>query len=577
MRASFTSEELLHDCKQHPLPCSPDVVGSKAVSGRSHFLLSFFLLVAAPIVMAQGVAITTHHYDNFRTGWNNQETVLTPASVSSPSFGMLFSVPIDSQVDAQPLVIPGVEAKVKGAGEDDVVYVASEGNTVYAIDSDSGEVLLSANFGPPVAAPPSCPTDPVSGINSTPVIDQTSSTMYVMVYTADPDGPAYYLHALDLATLIDKVAPVLVSASHTLTDGSTYNFNALYEKQRPALLLANGNVYAGFGSFCDKAGGQTRGWLLGWQADSLTPLASNELFDTQASSPKDMFLSSIWMSGAGMAAGSDGSLYFVTANSDSTGGTYDGTTDIQESVLRVAPDLSQILDLFTPSDVDQLDIIDKDFGSGGITLIPEKPSTLKFNQPSIAVAAGKDGNMYVMDQHNLGGFSPSGNNVLGTYSIGNCFCQASYFVDPLDRQPRIVSSGGASVEVWQLQTIPNVTLTQVAASANLFNRAHGFFTAVSSNGFQNPIIWAISRADAKTSALNFYALDPDSGGGSMNQLYASQSVGTWPYNGNANIVPVVANGKVYIGSGQMLAIFGLSDKNKPLNNQAKHETTTRKH
>ena len=148
------------------------------------------------------------------------------------------------------------------------------------------------------------------------MIDLSSNTLYVMIYTQDPSGPAYRLHALDLGSLTDKVTPQVVTASHTLTDGTTFKFNATYQRQRPALLLANGSIYAGFGSFCDFAANLSRGWLLGWTAGSLTPFPSNQLLDQQATDPDTFFLSSIWMSGYGLATDDAGNILFVTGNSD---------------------------------------------------------------------------------------------------------------------------------------------------------------------------------------------------------------------------------------------------------------------
>ena len=214
-----------------------------------------------------------------------------------------------------------------------------------------------------------------------------------MAYTQDPSGPAYRLHALSLATLADTLPPRLVVASHTLTDGTVFNFNATYQRQRPGLLLVNGVVYAGFGSFCDFGANLSRGWLLGWQAGSLTPLAANQVLDTQATSPDSFFLSSIWMSGYGPAADDAGNILFVTGNSDYSGTTYDGVTDIQESVVKVSPDLMLVLDLFTPKNWSQPDQADADFGSGGVMLLPDQPGSV----PHLAVAAGKAGAMFFMN------------------------------------------------------------------------------------------------------------------------------------------------------------------------------------
>jgi hypothetical protein len=124
-------------------------------------------------------------------------------------------------------------------------------------------------------------------------------------------GPEYRLHALDLGSPSDRVAPKLVTASHTLTNGTTFTFNATYQRQRPALLLANGSIYAGFGSFCDLSANVSRGWLPGWTAGSLAPFPSNQLLDQQPTSPDTFFLSSIWMSGYGLATDDAGNILFV--------------------------------------------------------------------------------------------------------------------------------------------------------------------------------------------------------------------------------------------------------------------------
>jgi len=517
------------------------------------------VLFSTALLMAQKTAVTTYHNDNYRTGWNPKETQLTPTSVGSASFGLLKTVPLDDQVDTQPLVVPnqnittGTKTRLR-----QVVYVATEGNTVYAINSNNGDVLLSRNFGPPVPFPLGCNNNgPNVGINGTPVIDRPNNTMYVLTYTNESNGPVYRIHALDLSTLTDKVMPApVITASHTLTNGTTIQFNATYQRQRPALLLANGNVYAGFGSFCDFSANLSRGWLLGWQANTLTPLAGNQLLDTQASSPDDFFLSSIWMSGYGISADPQGNLFFVTGNSDYSGTTYDGVSNLQESVVKVSGDLSQVLDVFTPSDEGTLDEEDNDFGSGGVLLLP-KPHQRGI--PNLAVAAGKEGNMFLMDRSHLGGFNLNTNEVLGTFYIGNCWCGESYFVDPADLAPRVVSSGGNSVEIWKVETSPSVTLSRISNSSTLPGEQNpGFFTSVSSNGNTTPVIWAVTHPNQSSPyTIRLYAFDPEAPGSTLKQIFSAPA-GTWPsIMGNSNLVPTVANGKVFVGSYQQLAIFGL--------------------
>ncbi len=520
-------------------------------------VISFvFLLfsVGTPLAACQ-TSVTTYHYDNYRTGWNRNETTLTTANVGSPSFGLLQTISLDDQVDAQPLVVPGVVITAgKHQGMHDVVYVATEGDTVFAIDVHNGTVLLSKNFGTPVASPLGCSNNgPNVGINSTPVIDLESKTLYVMIYTQDASGPAYRLHALDLGSLADKVHAELVQASQTLTDGTTFNFNATYQRQRPALLLANGSIYAGFGSFCDLAPNYSRGWLLGWTAGSLKPFPSNQLNDQQATDPNLFFLSSIWMAGYGPATDDAGNILFVTGNSDPD--TYDGVTNIQESVAKVSSTLTTVLDVFTPANQAILDQEDGDFGSGGVLVLPDQPGSI----PHLAVAAGKAGTMFLMNEDKLGGYSPHKNNVLGSYGVGGCWCGQSYFV-PSDGAGRVVTSGGRQVKVWKVQTSPKVALTKVAVSPGVGGgQDPGFFTTISSNGNASPIIWALARPpNTGNPQIRLFAFDPESGGSTMKQLFKG-TAGAWPnLGGDANLVPVVVNGLVFVASNQQLQIFGLT-------------------
>jgi len=518
-------------------------------------IFAIFALLLACAVAAAQTAVTTYHNDNYRTGWNSTETTLTPANVTSSSFGVLATVALDDQIDTVPLVVPGVNITAGSyQGTHDVVYVASGSNTVYAIDANAGTVLLTANLGKAVFAPLGCNNNgPHVGVDSTPVIDVAANNIYLIAYTAGKDGPSYTLHALDLGNLKDKLTPTVVSASHTLNNGSTYTFNAKYQRQRPGLLLANGNIYAGFGSFCDYWPGLSRGWLLGWNASTLAPLPSNQLNDTQSSDPDTFFLSSIWMSGYAPAADDSGNVLFVTGNSDPSGTTYDGVTNIQESVVEVSPGITDVVDLFTPSNWSGLDEEDGDFGSGGVLVLPDQPGSI----PHLAVAAGKYGSMYLMNEDDLGGYSSTGNNVLGTYNVGQCWCGESYFVDQ-DGAARVVSSGGNQALVWKLQTSPNPTLTQVAQSVSLPSGQNpGFFTSVSSNGNSNTIVWALPRPLSQSnSGVSLYALNPDSGK-TMKTLFHA-SAGAWPnYNGDINQAPVVVNGKVYVATNKQLRIFGL--------------------
>jgi hypothetical protein len=265
------------------------------------------------------------------------------------------------------------------------------------------------------------------------------------------------------------------------------------------------------------------------------------------------------MSGYGLAADDSGNIVFATGNSDYSGTTYDGITNIQESVLKVSSDLTTVVDLFTPSNWASLDQGDQDFGSGGVLVLPDQPGS----KPHLAVAAGKVGTMFLMNEDDLGGYSPNKNNVLGAYGVGDCWCGESYFVDPSDGAARVVSSGGNHVEVWKLQTSPNVKLSGVARSVGISTGQNGgFFTSVSSNGNASPIIWALSRPVSQSAnALLLYAFNPEAGA-NMNWIFRAKA-GVWPnQGGDSNQVPVVANGKVYVGSNKQLQIFGIKQPSK---------------
>jgi outer membrane protein assembly factor BamB len=516
------------------------------------------LILPSPASAVQ--KITTHHYDNFRTGWNPYEFTLTPANV--PGLRLVTQIPLDEQVDAQPLFASGVAIV---GGTHNVIYVATENDTIYALDAATGAVLLQRNFGAPVpqsVLPGFCGNNSIAvGINSTPVMDFAAQTLYVMVYTYENNTPIYRLHALALGTLADKVTPVVVQAKARLDDGSTWNFQAAYSRQRSGLLLSNGNVYAAFASFCDINPDRSRGWLLGWQAASLIPLAANELTNKliPAQSPNDFFLTSIWMSGDGVAADGSGFLYFVTGNSDFSGTTYDPVNNLAESIVKMSPDLSQVLSHFTPlgpQGVSWLDVTDNDTGSGGFLGIPMQPGGVY-----LGTAAGKVGQMFLLDRVNLG-------KLYGTYSIGPCWCGESYFVGA-DGTGRVVSSGGNQIIVWRLQTSPSVALVKESALQPLpatTVQDGGFFTSISSNGNGNAIIWAVGRPlNANPANVTLYAFDPKAAaGGSSNWLFSAVA-GTWPHlGGNANIVPVVANGRVYVASYKRLAIFGLAAPAAPV-------------
>jgi len=519
---------------------------------------------AAIIFLAAGFAaetsawafdITTHHYDTLRTGWNASEKILTPANVGSPSFKLIATATVDEQVDAQPLVM--LNQTVKDKGTHTVVYVTTANNTIYAIDGETGAILLSRHLARPVpyAKASYCPLNSdVIGMAATPVIDTSTGILYAIADTLEAGEPSVRLYALKLHDLTDAVPSVTVEASHTLSNGSTYNFNPSVTRSRSALLLLNGNIYAGFTSYCDFFPKKTRGWLLGWNATTLAPLPNDWLTNKEAKSTYDFFLTSIWMSGSGVA-GVGNSLYFVTGNSDPKGNSWNQHQNLTESVVRLSTNLTTLLSSFTPYTYPLLDESDQDFGSGGILLLPNQPGPI----PALATALGKDGQLFLMNREVLGGYNTQTNAVLGVYPGGPCWCAESYFTGS-DGINRVVSSGGSQLQTWQVHTSPSPTLVKDAWSQSIKSgQDPGFFTTVSSNGNTNGIIWAVGRPDGSNSnAVYLDAFDANTG----NPLVTNLIAGYWPnVSADANLVPVVTNGKVYVGSYKRLAIFGLAASN----------------
>jgi hypothetical protein len=522
--------------------------------------------------------VVTYHNDAQRTGRNPHENTLTPANVNPNDFGLIATANLDDdndQVEAQPLIV--TNQTIEGMGVHTVVYLVTQNNSVYAIDAFSGAKLRKVTLGTPVPRPLNCENNgPAVGINSTPTIDLKSRILYVIDYVMAGSTPTHRLHALDLATLQDKPgSPVTIAASNTLRDGSTYQFDASVQHQRAALLQANGNIYAGFAAFCDFKASVSRGWVLGWNQASLAPLGHTELFNKQTTAPANFncyfhaqftsnhpcFLSSVWMSGFGLASDEAGDVLFTTGNTAQ--GIYDSTFNLAESVVKLSADLSSVLDFFTPANVNDLDQNDTDYGSGGALVLPDQPGPV----PHLVVAAGKEGNLFIVnrDTGQMGGFhSP---NVPASVAIDGCWCGPSYFKGA-DVVGRVVSSGGSTVKQWAVKTASTPALALEASSPPLAPSGQdpGFFTSISSDGTaaNTSIIWAVDRPVGNDNHLTLYAFDATASANNLKQLWSGEA-GSWPNTGgNANIVPTVANGMVYVASYKQLRIFGLApQRGKP--------------
>ena len=502
------------------------------------------------------VSVLTYHNDLARTGQNLKETLLTPASVGSPQFGQLFSYPVDGQVYTQPLYLPGVI--VPGKGIHNVVFVATEHDSVYAFDADNhlAAPLWQVSFLNPAqgvttasAADLGCGSiTPEVGITGTPVIDPATGTLYVVAMTEE--GPAdnyvHRLHALDVATGAEKPgSPVEIQASAPGTgDGNTtVQFEPWLYKERAGLLLLNGVVYTAWSSHCDS--GNYHGWIIGynaWGYDARSLQQTAVFTDTP-----NWNAGSFWQAGAAPAADSNGNIYIVSAN-----GTFDanmGGTDLGESVLRLstAKGLLAATDYFTPFNADALSDQDLDLGSSGALLLPE--GTGSAAHPHLLMSGSKDGTIYLLDRDQLGHFQPGGDTQIVQSlagAVGPLFGIPTYFNNTVYFSGAHDQLKAFSLQDGRLSTLP------VSASSATFAML-GTVPSISANGALNGILWTIDPAG------QLHAYD---GADLGRELYQGTVGGT---GGSASSyvkfsTPTVANGKVYVGTLDSLAVFGLQSQ-----------------
>ena len=316
------------------------------------------------------VNVLTGNYNNHRTNANLQETILTPASVNSTSFGMIGTFPVDGQIYAQPLYASGVQ--IAGQGTSKVVYVATMHNSVYAIDADAPQStvpLWHLNLGPSVPSSLLNFSDilPETGILSTPVIDLTKQAIYVVSDTLQNGAPLFQIHALSLADGHEMFSgPMVISATVQGNGAASYfgtlRFDPMMHLQRPALALSNGIVYVSFGSHAD--GGDYHGWILGYDSSNLRSQVSVINLSPNGAG------AAVWQSGRGPAIDQSGNLYITSGNGD-----FDGLTNFGESVIKLSSSL-KVLDYYTPNEWADLNENDWDLGSTGVILIPGTNSVL---------------------------------------------------------------------------------------------------------------------------------------------------------------------------------------------------------
>jgi outer membrane protein assembly factor BamB len=472
--------------------------------------------------------------------------------VASSSFGLLRNLPVDGRVDAQPLHISALSV---AGGTPNTLFVATEHDSVYAFDSDSGAVLWHVSLLGTAEKPSDdrgCgQVTPEIGVTSTPVIDRTAGAhgiIYVVAMSIDA-GSNYHqrLHALDITTGAELLGgPVEISATYPATGTATSSFDARSYEERAALLLLNGTIYTSWTSHCDDA--PYGGWIISFAQSTL---ARNGALNVAANSSRGP---AIWMAGSGPAVDSSGNIYLLTANGafettmDAKG--FPSRQDFGNSFLKISNASAglSVLDYFTMSNEVAESNLDQDLGSGGAMLLPDlKDSTNTVRH--LMVGAGKDGNIYVVDRDSMGKFSAAGNNnyqtlagVLpgGIFSSPAYFNGTVYYGDVSGTLKAFVISNAKLGAVPQSQTATQFTFPGTAPS-------------VSANATSNGIVWAhentgpgvLHAYDATNLAHELY--NSNQAAGKRDQFGA----------GNKFITPTVADGKVFVGTTNSVAVFGL--------------------
>ena len=469
---------------------------------------------------------------------------------------------------------------IPGSGAHNVVYVATEHDSVYAFDADGRQntPLWKVSFINPAngitTVPPGdtgecCDISPEIGITGSPVIDPTTNTLYVVVKTKEVSGSTKYLHRLhelDITTSAEKfggpvvIQPASVPGTGSGSSGGLVPFISLHENQRAALLLNNGVVYIAFGAHGDNS--PYHGWVVGFNASTLQQVMQ---FCT---SPNDNGIrvtgggqgSGVWQSGDGLATDSTGNIYFVTGN-----GIFDANTggpDYGDSFLKISS-AGALVDFFTPHDQQSMNDNDIDLGSGGVLLLPDSAGSS--SHPHLAITAGKNGTIYLIDRDNLGHYNPNNDSQIvqtvvnefpnGTKNTGN-------FKAPVFWNGHLYFSADADF-IKSFSMANGLISTAPTSQSSFIPQYPGATLELSANGSTNGILWAIQRVD----------LDPTGGGtrgpGSLHAFDAT-NLATELYNstqasGSRDMLdftckwsaPLVANGRVFVASETLLTVFGL--------------------
>lgn len=520
-------------------------------SSSSIALLACFLCLAPALSHSQQ-DVLTYHNNNSRNGLNSKETILTLANVNSATFGKLFTVTVDGRVDAQPLYLHAVST---ANGTQNLLIVVSEHDSAYAFNADTGALVWQATAlktGETPSDDRGCgQVSPEIGITSTPVIDRpknSNGVIYLVAMSKDSSGNYHQrLHALDAATGNElHNGPVDISATYPGTgdnsSGGVVIFDPAQYKERSGLLLIDDTVYLAWASHCDDR--PYTGWIMGYKASTL---AQTTVLNVTPNGNEG----AIWGAGAGLTADADNSIYFLDANGyfDSTlnAGGFPSEGDYGNAFLKLSTKGGlAVTDYFEMFNQESENGSDTDLGSGGALLLPAMKDA-QGNLWDLAVGAGKDSNLYVVNRNGMGGFNSTNKmyQELAGALPGGIWSMPAYFDSRLYYGP--VGQPILEFAFKSAKLLPSPVAQTVKAFAY-----PGATPSISANGDADAIVWASENSNpavlhafnAKT-LVELYNSNQASGG--RDQFGA----------GNKFIIPTIANGKVYVGTTTGVGAFGL--------------------
>ena len=534
------------------------------------------MLTVLPPPNPSSLNVLTYHVDNTRQGANTNEVILTPNNVNVSTFGRLITYPTDGYIFAQPLYVSGVT--IPGQGIHNIVFVATENDTVYAFDADSnagdnGGLLWRTNLGTAVSSYTGefgtrfqgtyyGDIVPVVGITGTPVIDPASGTLYVNVHTREvtPISTNYFhrIHALNITNGAEQpYSPAVVGATIRGTGVDSTNgvmrFSPISENQRPGMTLTGGMLYAAYGSYADTD--PYHGWVIGFNATNLA-FNTNYVFNTTPNATVADFgvnagEGALWMGGNGLCADVSNNLFFATANGSFSANTNGG--DYGDSFVKLSTTNGlAVADYFTPYNEAQLAANDTDLGSGGTILLPDSVGSVA--HPHLMIGAGKAGTIYLVDRDTMGHFNAANDSQIvqelpGAFS--GAWSTPTYFNNEIYYQ--------GSGDVMRAFRITNgvINSTPVSVSGTSFS-ALGGTPVISANGTNNGIVWTLQSDGAgSSSAVVLHAYNATN---LAQELYnSSQNFGRDnPGSAIKMTAPAVVNGKVFVPAQYAVSIFGTS-------------------